>query len=202
MTRENLRDEEIWAKLFGAGAHVIRDTFPVVLHGIRTSTIEAHQTNWATISRLLLAENAPLFPNADILHTGWLCSAKAKQKPKTSIVVSFSTPEDGNRAIEQGMIWEGSAHSAELYSPGCQMQQCHKCQHYGHLGNRCHAPIKCAVCQAITSQEAAWLGKMVGSTKVYYATALILHTIQFVRSDKNRSMLLEQTVKVCQFSNN
>ena len=26
------------------------------------------------------------------------------------------------------------------------MQQCHKCQHYGHLGNRCHAPIKCAVC--------------------------------------------------------
>lgn len=140
------RHEEIWAKLFGAGAHVIRDTFSVVLHGIRTSTIEAHQTNWATVSRLLLAENAPLFPNADILHTGWLCSAKAKQKSKTSIVVSFSTSEDGNRAIEQGMIWEGSAHSAELYSPGWQMQQCHKCQHYGHLGNRCHAPIKCAVC--------------------------------------------------------
>lgn len=69
-----------------------------------------------------------------------------KQKSKTSIVVSCSSPEDGNRAIEQGMIWEGSAHSAELYSPGCQMQQCHKCQHYGHLGNRCHAPIKCAVC--------------------------------------------------------
>ena len=95
------RHEEIWAKLVGAGAHVIRDTFSVVLHGIRTSTIEAHQTNWATVSRLLLAENAPLFPNADILHTGWLCSAKAKQKSKTSIVVSFSTPEDGNRAIEQ-----------------------------------------------------------------------------------------------------
>lgn len=98
------RHEEIWAKLFGAGAYVIRDTFSVVLHGIRTSTIEAHQTNWATISCLLLAENALLFPNANILHTGWLCSAKAKQKSKTSIVVSFSTPEDGNRAIEQAMI--------------------------------------------------------------------------------------------------
>ena len=105
-----------------------------------------HQTNWETISRLLLAENTPLFPNAEILHTGWLCSAKVKQKAKTSIVVSFSSPEDGNQAIEHGMIWEGDVHSAELYSPGCQIQQCHKCQHYGHLGNRCHAPIKCAVC--------------------------------------------------------
>lgn len=44
------------------------------------------------------------------------------------------------------MICQGSVHSTELYSPGCQMQQCPKCQHYRHLGNRCHALIKCAVC--------------------------------------------------------
>lgn len=45
------RHEEMWVKLFGAGAHVLRDTFSVVLRGIRTSTIEAHQTNLATTSR-------------------------------------------------------------------------------------------------------------------------------------------------------
>lgn len=95
-----IRQEEIWEKLFGSGAHVIRDTFSVVLHGICISTIKEYQTDWATISRLLLAENAPLFSNAEILHTEWLCLAKAKQKTKISIVVSFSSPEDGNRAIE------------------------------------------------------------------------------------------------------
>ncbi len=56
-------------KLFSKGAYVLADKFSMVLHGIRTSTIEAHQTNWATISRPFLVENALLLPNAEILHT-------------------------------------------------------------------------------------------------------------------------------------
>lgn len=39
------RHEEIWVKLFGVRAYVIRDTFSVILHGICTSTIKAYQTN-------------------------------------------------------------------------------------------------------------------------------------------------------------
>lgn len=46
-------------------------------------------------------------------------------------------------AEKLGMIWAGSHHIAELYHPNCKLLHCRKCQHYGHIETRCHAPTKC-----------------------------------------------------------
>lgn len=75
------------------------NTFPVILHGIRTSTIEGHQANWTTISRLLLAENAPAFSRRRNTSYGdGYAQRKQSRNQKRQLSSLFQHPK---MAIEQ-----------------------------------------------------------------------------------------------------
>ena len=146
-------NQEAWTKVYGPGAHILIDTYSVVLHGIQVTSIKAHQEKWTNIATVLLADNSAHFPAAKVVHMGWLVKRQARVKAKSSVIVAFTDPVDANRAIASGMTWAGSHHVAEYYEPNCKLQQCHKCQHYGHVGTRCHASIKCAKCAAAHTQS-------------------------------------------------
>lgn len=139
-------NETSWVGLFGEGSHILRETFTVLLHGIKTASIKAIGENWERAKQILSTDNMTRFPTAQVAHVGWLSKSALKTRTKTSIIVAFTTPEDANRTIELGMSWDGSHHQAELYQANCKLLQCHRCQHYGHVETQCHAPVKCPKC--------------------------------------------------------
>lgn len=153
-----MRNQAFWLRGLGAGAHIIRDTYTIVLHGITVSSINDQHQDWAAISRKLLAENSVHFSTAEVVHMGWLKRSAATKKTKTSITIAFSTPNDANRAIELGMSWAGSHHTAELYDQKCKSLQGHKRQHGGHIGTRFPSPSKCTKCAGPHTAEECLIG--------------------------------------------
>ena len=95
--------------------------------------------------RTLLLDHADRLPQAQVNYISWLVKQRVK-KDRTSVVVEFTHPEDANTAIDHGLQWDGEPHQVEAYAGGGRIQQCLRCQQYGHIGTRCRAPVKCARC--------------------------------------------------------
>jgi hypothetical protein len=41
----------------------------------------------------------------------------------SSIVIKFTRPEDVNRIIKEGLVWEGEIYQSERYERKCQLKQ-------------------------------------------------------------------------------
>ena len=93
----------------------------------------------------LLQDNRPFIPQAEIKYIGWL-SKSALTKSASSIIVEFTNPEDANKIIDEGLIWQGEAFQCERYDRQCRLKQCYNCQKYGHIGTQCKASIACGYC--------------------------------------------------------
>ncbi|TGO67181.1 hypothetical protein BOTNAR_0047g00500 [Botryotinia narcissicola] len=90
----------------------------------------------------LLHDNRAFVPNVDIKYIGWLFRA-AFIKRASTIIVEFINPEDANKMIDEGLIWQGEAFQCERYDRQCRLKQCYKCQRYGHIGTQCKANTAC-----------------------------------------------------------
>ena len=93
----------------------------------------------------LLHDNRLFIPNADIKYIGWLSRA-ALTKSASTIIVEFTTLEDANKVIDEGLIWQGEAFQCERYDRQCRLKQCYKCQKYGHIGTQCKASTLYSYC--------------------------------------------------------
>ena len=107
---------EAWVKFLGEGACILRDTFSVVLHGIKTASV----LDITKMRKIMLVENKALFPTAESVYSGWLSKGRAK-KAKTSIVIAFLSTEDANRAIDLGLVWKELRRNAELFDKNCKL---------------------------------------------------------------------------------
>ena len=56
----------------------------------------------------LLHDNRLFIPNVDIKYIRWLSRA-ALTKSASTIIVEFTTLEDANKVIDEGLIWQGEA---------------------------------------------------------------------------------------------
>ncbi|KAI1359310.1 hypothetical protein F5Y08DRAFT_344830 [Xylaria arbuscula] len=102
---ETLRQfTEDWTYRIGNGASVRLPTYGVLVHGIRTSSIDIEK--FEAIRDEILLDNKPFIPNADIRYIGWL-SRKSLTKPVSSIIIEFKNPADANKIIDEGLIWQG-----------------------------------------------------------------------------------------------
>ncbi|KAI4193004.1 MAG: hypothetical protein LQ350_008508 [Teloschistes chrysophthalmus] len=136
--------EETWAASFGKGTFVIRDSYTMVIHGIRVASVRSMED----MPCLLLAENAHWMKNStDIVFCGLLSQPRAKTKAKTSIKVAFASRLDASQACDRGLVWDGHAHSCEVYEAACKLLQCCHCQENGHKGSW-WSSIKCVQCAA------------------------------------------------------
>jgi hypothetical protein len=142
---------EDWTHRIGLGASVHNPTFGVLVHGIRTNTMDMAKVD--EIKANILLENRPFLPNADIKYIGWL-RGKTPVKAMTSIIIEFSKPEDANKIIDEGLVWQSELCQCERYERQCRLKQCFNCQKYGHIGTQCKATTKCGYCaQEHSSRE-------------------------------------------------
>jgi hypothetical protein len=132
-----------WVNRVGNRATIRITTYGVIAHSIRTSTMDMDRFE-ETRDQLLL-DNKPFIPQAEIKYVGWL-TRSAPTKAASSIVIEFSKPEDANKIIDEGLIWQGEVFQCERYERQCRVKQCFKCQHYGHIGTQCKATIACGYC--------------------------------------------------------
>jgi hypothetical protein len=134
---------EDWEQRIGHGATVRIPTYGVLVHGVRTSSMD--MDNFELIRDGLLQDNKPFIPTAEIKYIGWL-TRSSSSKSASSVVVEFTRPEDANKVIDEGLIWQGEVFQCELYDRQCRVRQCFQCHKYGHIGTQCKATITCGYC--------------------------------------------------------
>ncbi|KID84392.1 gag-like protein [Metarhizium guizhouense ARSEF 977] len=117
---------EDWEHRLGNGATVRIPTYGVLVHGIRTNSMDV--SRFEDIRDDILQENRPFIPNAGIKYIGWLTRTSAA-KTASSVIIEFTRPQDANKIIDEGLIWQG--------------RQCFNCQGYGHIGTQCKATMRC-----------------------------------------------------------
>lgn len=93
----------------------------------------------------ILQDNRPFIPQAEIKHIGWL-TRDASAKTASTITIEFTKPEDANKVIDEGLIWQGEVFQCERYERQCRVKQCFKCQNNGHIRTQCKAPTACGYC--------------------------------------------------------
>lgn len=142
---------EDWTPRLGNGTSVRNPTYGVLAHGIRTSTMNVKK--FEETRDIILQDNKPFIPTADIKYIGWL-TRRASNKTMSSVIIEFTRPEDANKIIDEGLVWQGEMCQCERYERGCRLKQCFQCQKYGHIGTQCKATIACGYCaQEHSSRE-------------------------------------------------
>jgi hypothetical protein len=84
-------------------------------------------------------------PSAEVRHIGWLIR-NASAKTALAITIESTGPEDANKIIDKGLIWQSEAFQCERYKRQCRIKQCFKCQRYGHIGIQCKAAKAYSYC--------------------------------------------------------
>ncbi|KAI1290509.1 hypothetical protein F5Y03DRAFT_378290 [Xylaria venustula] len=110
-----------WTYRIGNGASVRLPTYGVLVHGIRTNSMDMDKSE--DIRNEILLDNKPFIPNAEIRYIGWL-SRKSLTKPASFIIIEFKNPADANKIIDEGLIWQGQVFQCELYNKGSRLKQC------------------------------------------------------------------------------
>ncbi|KAF2752360.1 hypothetical protein EJ05DRAFT_446756, partial [Pseudovirgaria hyperparasitica] len=87
-------------------------TYGVLVHGIRTHSID--MVKFEQNREDMLHENKPFIPRADIKFMGWL-TRKTPSKSASSVIIDFTRPEDANKIIDEGLIWQGEVFQCERY---------------------------------------------------------------------------------------
>jgi hypothetical protein len=101
-----------WINQIKRSTSIRLSTYGILAHGIRTSSIDMEKFD--KIKAELLHNNRPFIPNTDIKYIRWLSRA-ALTKSGSTIIVEFTTPEDANKIIDEGLIWQGEAFQYERY---------------------------------------------------------------------------------------
>ncbi|EMD58204.1 hypothetical protein COCSADRAFT_351393 [Bipolaris sorokiniana ND90Pr] len=90
----------------------------------------------------ILQDNRPFIPQAEIRHIGWL-TRDASAKPASTITIEFTRPEDANKIIDEGLIWQGECKATTAYGYCAQEHDTRECP---SRSNR-ETPRKCATCR-------------------------------------------------------
>jgi hypothetical protein len=125
-----------WVCRVGNGANIRNPTYGVLAHGM---------DNFEEIRENILQDNRPFIPRAEIKYVGWL-TRNAYSKSASSVIIEFTQPEDANKIIDEGLVWQGELFQCERYERQCRLKQCFKCQKYGHIGTQCKATTARGYC--------------------------------------------------------
>ena len=142
---------EDWVPRLGSGTSVRTHTYGVIVHGIRTSTMDTEK--FEEIKTEILQANRAFLQTADIKYIGWLTRRPPPNKSMSSIIIEFTRAEDANKIIDEGLVWEGERCDCERYERQCRLKQCFQCQKYGHIGTQCKAAKTCGYC---AQQHSSW----------------------------------------------
>ncbi|CEL05808.1 hypothetical protein ASPCAL06922 [Aspergillus calidoustus] len=143
---DNLKSaEDEWVKVLGTTAKVIKPTYGVLVHGVRTSKESIDTDNQQRATEKIESENSVLHEGAKVSYVEWL-TKEGRRKPTSSLIVEFTTKYHANRAIREGLVLNAIHHDCVLYDRSCRLKQCYRCHEYGHIGLQCDAEERCGYC--------------------------------------------------------
>jgi hypothetical protein len=137
--------EEEWVKVLGTTARVIKPSYGVIVHGVRTDKESIDTDNQERAIEKIESENAVLHEGAKVTYVGWL-TKEGRKKAASSLVVEFTTKYHANRVIREGLVLNAIHHDCVLYDRSCRLKQCYRCHEYGHIGPQCDAEERCGYC--------------------------------------------------------
>ena len=133
-------------------------TYNVIMQDIingRMTFVESKEKS--AIINALTDENFPVNSDnsiSDVIGNIDWCLGKAgrkgkqrKREPRTvSLRVKFLWPEPGNKALANGLYWQGRHHPCFMSDATYILPRCKNCQHYGHFTDDCSAEPQCGLC--------------------------------------------------------
>ncbi|OJD26981.1 hypothetical protein ACJ73_01615 [Blastomyces percursus] len=144
---EKLRQHESWVTTFGVDAKVKQRTYGVVIHGIPPKTMDL-PASAREVAAALLVENQPRLAAcpAEIVYLGWLLPERRRSPTSALVVAEFTNERAANTAIRCGLAWRSQNHACTRYIREARVQQCFRCQQYGHVKAHCARQMACAYC--------------------------------------------------------
>lgn len=128
-----LREHKEWMGRLSSNARAVTKTYGLLLHGVRFDAIDTK--DMVTAIKAVQNENANTL-SLDIAWLGWFGTPKDGQW-KGSLIIELASPEEGNRALEEGLVIGSEIHGCCVYNNQCRSKQCFECWKYGHLSTSC-----------------------------------------------------------------
>ena len=136
-------------------------TYNVRMHNMRIGCMTFRNRKEKSAVIMTLADtNFPVeLDNGNRIIIGdisWCDKKPKKNKPKgtTALMMEFLFPEQANKAITNGLYWQGERHACNIADRRqFGLQRCLNCQHYGHLSQTCSAEPRCGKCAGQHKEE-------------------------------------------------
>ena len=135
-SKEQLERNTGWEKQLFGSAKILRQTFPVLMHGIRLDAIleEQKQEAAAHITR----QNEKYHPQLEISQVSWPKWAKRNKengtsKQYSSLLVELTIPKAANEVVEREMVEKYQMKICSQYNRAGALLQCFNCCQYGHI---------------------------------------------------------------------
>lgn len=152
---ERLLESTAWHEEFERSLGVLPSkTYNVRMHNMRIGCmVFRDRKEKSTIIKTLADINFPVDSNGSngsiIRNIYWTIKGSAKKKVEktTALTVEFSSPEQANKALANGLFWQGTRHACNIADrQQYPLQRCLTCQDYGHLSQTCSAEPRCGDC--------------------------------------------------------
>ena len=142
--KEGLENNVAWLKDIANSAIIKRQTFPVLVHGTKIREIDTSDQKEA--ARKIIEQNKRLHPDLKIMKLGWSAQTLRSRKIYSSFIIELTTAEQANRVIKEGLVVENELINTELFDRNCRIQQCYRCNGYGHTRRTCKREDSCGHC--------------------------------------------------------
>ena len=153
--RTNWLTNDKWLETFGTGARIKRREFAVLAHGIRISQIQ----NQNQAIQEIYKQNPKLQGSVEIVRVAFTKKILKSGRTTGPLIISVTEPEQANRLIDAGLIWQYELHNCEPFEGDCIITQCFQCYQYEHVGHKCHNLQRCGFCAAPGHNTNDCLGK-------------------------------------------
>lgn len=129
-------------------------TYNVRMHNMRIGCmVFSNRKEKSTIIKTLADTNFPVesYDNTRSIIRDVYWGDKKPQKKReqrtTALMVEFSMPEQANKALANGLFWQGTPHACNIADPKrFAPPRCSICQNFGHLWQTCSAEPRCGYC--------------------------------------------------------
>jgi hypothetical protein len=133
-----------WLALYGEGARIKRRQFSVIAHRIRVNQVQGQERTIMKIYK----QNPRLKEHVEILHVTFTNRLLKSGRLVGPLIILVAEPEQANRLVDAGLIWQYELHDCEPYEGECAITQCFKCYQYGHVARFCRNTARCGFCAA------------------------------------------------------
>lgn len=143
MVKERLEKDQTWAGSLAGTAKVLRKSYAVLVHGVRT-TLDTSKQELAV--KQLERDNGRLHPGLEILRVAWPKRVTGSGKAHSSLIVETTSKAMANRLLDHGLVESHQEHTCEYFEKGSRVVMCFRCYKLGHRAYTCKNKEFCHKC--------------------------------------------------------